>query len=186
MLNQHVKKISIILLFPPVALIYILLLISCSVPVPVTYSPSSALKGQGTFKAETFIYLPHEQGRVEANQIKNTAAGKIYINDNLDIFITEAIAKELSFIGYTMDEFSDLVIAGVIEEFIADDFGFTIDWSISIKYDVIVRGETVYSNLFRSKTKTSKGPGFVPPAITYIIRETIESFIKDAKAKNIL
>jgi hypothetical protein len=196
---KGVKIVSLKGMFMFAGIVFFALsLTSCGITYTVTftYSPGSIfkgspgsiskLKGNGPVKVEKFIYVPNAEGKVKANQIQNTAIGSIFTTENVDKFITESVIKQLSFVGYSVDDSSGRIVSGSINEFMRDDLGVSCAWSLSVKYEVEKEGKNVYSNTFNAKTSTPKEPEFVQGAVYQIVRECIEKFLKDAHEKNIL
>jgi len=181
------KKLGIAYYLLPLALTAPILS-SCSGTIAMAYSPSLVLKGKGPVAVEPLKYVPHEEKKVEANQMQNTAVGAIYLTEPVSKFITDALVKELAFTGYSIDPTSDRIVRGAIRQFMADDLGYSVDWSVALNLEVLTgpSKSVDYSGSCEANTKTSKGPGFAHGAVSQILRDCIEKFLKDVQAKRVL
>jgi uncharacterized lipoprotein len=146
---------------------------------PVNYAPGSVLTATGAVGVSGFRYLPADSGAVATNQIKNTAMGSIKIDRDVKDFFRDAVFAELRFVGVKMGE-NSRTLSGDIVDFLIDDLGYSIDWTLRVKYRVTATGTA--SPLFESEKliqrKTAK---FVNPfgALNETIKLNIEELIKD-------
>lgn len=170
------KKLS--LLLPAVAL---LLLAGCGTPtVSMNYAPSSVLSLSGHASVADFKYLPPiKDPKIKPNQVRNTALGNVLFDDPVDRMFRDAVFKELRFVGVTLDR-NDLVLSGEIEEFLIDDLGYSIDWTLRVKYVLTdtKSGTATYTAVKNTQRKTGK---FGNPfgALNETIKVNIEELIKD-------
>jgi hypothetical protein len=113
----------------------VLLLSGCA-PLPVNYAPSSIKSASGALRVGEFNYLPASGASarpVAANQIRNTALGQIKIDRDVNVFVRDAVFAELRMMGVNIND-SSKFLTGDIEEFLIDDLGYSVDWTIRIKY----------------------------------------------------
>ncbi|HEY3644213.1 MAG TPA: hypothetical protein VGM16_02645 [Gammaproteobacteria bacterium] len=156
-------------------------------PVPVTYSPASTLSATGDVTVGTFNYDPAEKGttnkngnliKVQPNQIRNTAIGSIMIAEPVGQYVQEAVFKELRFVGVKLDN-KNLVLTGEIQDFLADDLGYSVDWTLVTHYVVKDQGgKTVYDGPKTTKQKTAKFINF-NEALNTTIQKNIADLIQD-------
>ena len=59
--------------------------------------------------------------------------GEIKIDRDVKVLIRDAVFSELRFVGIKTNDPSK-VLSGEIEEFLIDDLGYSIDWTLRIKY----------------------------------------------------
>ena len=107
-----------------------------TVPVPVNYAPSSILSNSGATGVAQFTYAPADpdaEHPVAPDQIRNTAMGDIHIDCEVGRFVRDAVFAELRFTGIRTDDRTRL-LNGHIEEFLIDDLGYSVDWTLRIKY----------------------------------------------------
>jgi hypothetical protein len=107
-----------------------------SAPVPVNYAPSSILSNTGSLSVAPFSYAPAEPAAphpVAADQIRNTAMGDVRIDREVRVFVRDAVFAELRFTGIKTDD-RTRTLNGQIEEFLMDDLGYSVDWTLRIKY----------------------------------------------------
>lgn len=153
-------------------------LAGCASTIPLNYAPSSVLTASGTVQVAPFRYLPAEQGKVKSNQIRNTAIGNAYFDRNIDVFVRDAVFAELRFVGIkTGSEGNQL--SGEIEEFLIDDLGFSVDWTLTVHYVVKdTNGNIVYDQVKTTQRKTAKFAN-VFGALNETIKLNSEELIKD-------
>ena len=148
-------------------------------PIPLNYAPSSTLTASGAVSVSDFKYLPAENGKVAANQIKNTAIGNAYFDQPIAKFYRDAVFKELRFVGVKMDD-KNRVLSGDIDEFLIDDLGFHVDWTLQVHY-VVTNTQTnkiIYDSVKTTKRETAKFVG-TEAALNETVRLNIDDLIKD-------
>jgi uncharacterized lipoprotein len=103
--------------------------------VAASYAPSSALVAKGSLVLGPFVYDPALTGKVDANQVRNSALGGIYIDVPFAEFYSDALRKELRLTGVTLDG-DNRILTGEIKEFYMDDLGYSIDWILDVHFTV--------------------------------------------------
>lgn len=136
------------------------------------------MSATGSVDVVSFEYLPAASGKVKPNQIRNTALGTILFEQNIDTIFRDAVFKELKFMGVTMQN-DTRKLTGVIEEFLIDDLGYSVDWTVRVKFVVTEDGQVTYDSTKEIIRKTSK---FANPfgALNETIKLSIEELVKDA------
>ncbi len=156
-----------------------LALAGCSGTVPLTYSPSSVYTATGAVTIGSFVYLPAQKGEVSPKQIGNTAIGDIYLDKNIADYYQNAVFNEFRLIGIKVAN-PNRELTGTITKLLADDLGFSVDWTLTVNYTVKNKnGEDVlYQGEKTIKQNSSK---FAHPmgAFNEIIRKNIEALIRD-------
>jgi hypothetical protein len=154
-------------------------LAGCVSTVPVDYSPSSTLSATGAVQVADFKYLPAINGKVKPNQLRNTAIGAILLDKNIDVFFHNAVFTELRFVGVKVAD-NNLKLSGEINEFLVDDLGYSVDWTVDVHYVITnsATGAVVYDSDKITKNRTAKfANAFV--ALNQQIKQNIEDLIKD-------
>ncbi len=165
----------------PVATAAVLIgMVGCSPRVPATYSPSLALTVPGAVEVGEFKYLPAIRKEVAPNQIANTAIiGNIALDQDISKFFRDAVFLELRFTGVNVTS-GRRRLTGEIEQFLADDLGFNVDWTLKVRYVVIdtVTGATLYES---EKATTNRVAKFVNVLIApnEISKENIGLLLED-------
>ncbi len=159
----------------------ILIMAGCEpTPMSLNYSPSSILTAKGNVEVGDFTYQPAINKKVKPNQIRNTAIGCVIFEKNIDQIIKESIFKELRFVGITPQS-DNLVLRGDIVEFLIDDLGFSVKWTLEIEYRITDKSKNVevYKSVKAIHKKTDK---FSNPFGTLheVIKLNIEELIKDS------
>jgi uncharacterized lipoprotein len=133
-----------------------LMLGACSTaPIAVNYAPSSTMTVSGHEKVGTFKYLPAEQGKAKPNQIRNTAIGNILFDKDISDYFKDALFDESRFVGIKMGEGPE--ISGTINDFLVDDLGWSVDWTLDVTYEVRkADGSTCYTGDKVLKKHTAK------------------------------
>jgi hypothetical protein len=157
----------------------LLALAGCSTkPIPLNYAPSSVLSAHGTVNVTTFEYLPAKGGEVKPNQVRNTAMGDVLFERNVDVILRDAVFSELRLVGVTMDGQAD-ALSGQIQEFLIDDLGYSVDWTLRIRYVVKDKeGKVVYDQVKETKRNTSKFVN-VFASLNETIKHNAELIIQD-------
>lgn len=155
-------------------------------PVPVNYAPSSVLSASGSLQVGDFAYLPAEAApkdpetkRVAPNQIRNTAMGDILIDREVKTFVRDGVFAELRFVGIKMAD-PRRVLSGRIEDFLVDDLGFNVDWSLRVAYEVVDPGTkaVLYKSVKSTSRRTAKGPNAFG-ALNETVKLSAEELVKD-------
>jgi len=163
-----------------------LITVGCSSPqaLPVNYAPSSVMTATGTVSVTDFTYLPSEvapPGKtvVATNQIRNTAMGDIKIDRDVKVFVRDAIFSELRLVGIKTTE-NSRVLKGEIEEFLIDDLGYNVDWTLRINYTITESAtkKELYSSVKNIQRRTAKFAN-VFGALNETIKLNAEELLKD-------
>jgi hypothetical protein len=161
----------------------ILALSGCAdTPAPVNYAPSSVKTATGSLSVANFKYLPAEPSTpkpIAANQIRNTAMGSIKIDRDVNVFVRDAVFAELRFVGVKTND-DKKVLTGDVEEFLVDDLGFSVDWTLRIHYTLTSAAsqEVIYQS---EKIETRKTAKFANPfgALNETIKLNVEELLDD-------
>jgi uncharacterized lipoprotein len=151
-------------------------------PVPVNYAPSSVKTATGALTVGDFRYLPSEAGatkQVAPNVIRNTAIGTIGIDREVRTFVRDAVFSELRFVGIKTND-PHRVLTGEIEEFLADDLGFNVDWTLRTKYTLrdSASNQTIFEAVKSTQRRTAK---FANPfgALNETVKLNVEQLLDD-------
>jgi uncharacterized lipoprotein len=150
-------------------------------PARVDYTPSSVMSATGSVSVVDFRYIPFESSVVASNQIKNTALGKIEIDKDVKDFFRDAVVAELRIVGIKLDSRTRM-LGGDISEFIADDLGFTVNWTLRVRYLVKeIEGNKV---LFESEKVVQRRTAKINllnrfGALNETIKLNVEQLLKD-------
>jgi len=158
----------------------------CSTPpLTMNYAPSSVLSASGNVNVGSFIYTPAQSGKIKPNQIRNTALGTILFEKNINDIYKEAVFKELRFVGVKMND-AGVTLTGDVQEFLIDDLGYSVDWTLVVKYVVTKQdGTVVYEAVKTMKKHTSKFDN-VFGTLNEVIKLNIEELIKDEEFKKVI
>ena len=155
----------------------------CTPKHVINYAPSSVLTVKGNTQIGQFNYLPAQQGKVKQNQVENTALGSIIFEQNVNDLFQKAVFSELRLVGVNVNS-SKNILTGNINQFLIDDLGFSVDWTVNVNY--IVKNKNSNKVCF-DQTKiihktTSK---FSNPfgALNEVIKLNIEELMKDSRFK---
>ena len=165
----------------PLVLILVVVALSLGgcAPISLNYSPSSAMTASGSFSVSDFKYMPAIEGKVKPDQIKNTALGSFIVDKNIDVFFKEAVFKEFRFVGIKMED-KNKILGGEIQEFLVDDLGFRVDWTLRVKYELFNKqtGTLIYETTKLTQRRTQK---FANPFgdLNETVKLNIEELLKD-------
>ena len=166
-------------------------LMACSGTIPSSYTPGNIVRTDGATAIGDFTYQPHDQGRAAPNQLMNTAAGTIYISENVVDLVRRATALELEKSGVRLDQDAGIAIGGDVLEFKADDLGYSVDWYYSIRYRIHSAGNPIpmFERTYTAPKKTTGKfgqPGDYTESVNVMIREAYEQFAGDPDVQAIL
>ena len=152
----------------------------------MNYSPSSTLSAEGAVSVVAFTYSAADGGKIKANQIRNTALGNAYFGKDIAKIYEESVFKELRFVGIKVDS-DKLSLGGDVQEFLMDDLGYSVDWTLRVKYHVKEKqsGQILYDEVKEIRKKTEKF-GNVFGVLNEIIKLNIEELIKDEKFRSLI
>ncbi len=109
--------------------------------------------------------------------------GTLLFEQNIDTIIKEAVFKELRFVGVKTDS-PNIKLSGEVQEFLIDDLGYSVDWTLRVRYVVTKNDGTLsYDSLKNIQKRTSKFAN-VFGALNEIIKANIEELIKDEAFRN--
>ncbi|XQM36066.1 Lipoprotein [Cupriavidus sp. H19C3] len=142
------------------------------------------MSANGSLSVSDFKYLPAEpsaQGQVPVNVIKNTAIGTIKIDKDVSKYVRDAVFAELRFVGIQTND-KRHVLSGEIQEFLIDDLGYSVDWTLTIKYVLTDASSktVVFDAVKETKRKTAKFVN-VFGAMNETVKLNVEELLKDSR-----
>ncbi|MBV7484108.1 hypothetical protein KW845_14170 [Bordetella sp. BOR01] len=123
----------------------------------------------------------YQPARIEPNQIRNTAMGSILLEKDIKDLVRDATFAELRFMGVKVNGTAQATrLTGDIQEFLIDDLGYSVDWTLRVAYLVADKasGKPVYQATKEIKRRTTKFANFFG-ALNDTIRLNIEELVKD-------
>lgn len=171
-MTSHIKKLALVS--------FVATLAGCSgQPLTVTYTPSSTLTAEGSMDVGSFSYRPSEiNPDIRPNQIRNTAIGSILFDDSIANYFERAVFTEARFTGIKVGK-SDTKLTGEIKEFLADDLGYSVDWTLDVEYVVTHKdGAVCYSRSHDVRKTTNKFVNIIG-SLNEVMRLNIERVISD-------
>ena len=159
---------------------FVLICTGCAnAPATVHYVPSSAMSIVGEIKIGDFKYSPGENNKkIKANQIRNTALGTILLENNIDEHFETALFSESEFVGLDVKE-CDNEMSGDIIEFLIDDLGYSIDWTLEVNY--VLKGEDgndCYNKVHKIEKNSDKFTNSLG-VLKEVMKLNIEEALKD-------
>lgn len=151
------------------------------------------MEGEGRVAVGDFKYLSSEDGKLKSNQV-NTGIGlnSFYSDSDIKDYVSDALSKELKFIGYKLDHRSSLSISGTILEYSMDYIGVrNVDAKVNIEFIVTSlldgKREEIYRKKHEGFYSASK---LMSTEFTLMMNEAlkncIKSFVVDVQAKKVL
>ncbi|HYG42943.1 MAG TPA: hypothetical protein VEA17_08480 [Bordetella sp.] len=123
----------------------------------------------------------YQPSLIEPNQIRNTAMGSILLEKDIKDLVRDATFAELRFMGVKVNGTAQATrLTGDIQEFLIDDLGYSVDWTLRIAYVVVDKAgdKPVYQSTKEIKRRTTKFANFFG-ALNDTIRLNIEELVKD-------
>ncbi|MGS1006501.1 hypothetical protein [Achromobacter anxifer] len=119
--------------------------------------------------------------QIAPNQVRNTAIGNILLEKDVKDFVRDATFAELRFIGVKVNGNQQRrLLTAEVEEFLADDLGYSVDWTLRIAYVVTDKAtqKPVYTQTKETKRRTNKFANFFT-SLNDSIRLSTEALAKD-------
>jgi len=162
------------------ALALLLLASGCATPEHViNYAPSSTMTVAGDAKVGNFRYIPSEiDSEITPNQIRNTAMNDIKFEKNIHEYFETAVFSEFRLVGIKIDG-KENVVTGEISEFIIDDLGYSVDWTLDVRYVVKRPDNSVCYDQFHSFKKHTPKFGNTFGTLNEVIKSNIELALSD-------
>ena len=156
------------------ALVSVTILSGCATTVPLNYSPSSAMTATGSVAVESFTYVPATSGAVDPNEIRSMQLGTPKFDQNIDTLIRDAIFKEFRMVGIRTDD-QQTKLTGEIQEFRKDGFGYSVDWTLRIRYIVTGPNGVKYEAVKETKRTLAN----ILASVNELIKLNIEGLLSD-------
>lgn len=147
-------------------------------PLSINYAPSSTMSASGNVDVEAFTYLPGANGTVKPNQVRNTAMGNAYFDETIDVMVRDAVFTELRFVGVDVGDDNPTKLTGEIQEFLMDDLGYSVDWTLRIKYTLTDATGTTYESVKEIQRNTNKFANIFG-SFNETIKLNVEELLKD-------
>lgn len=192
----------------------VLLFTGCAATtIPVNYSAQNFVRYAGKAEIGNFTYAPSEvyvsvgtgttvisnsrraepsrklATKVAPNQLQNTAIDNVYIGVNVADLVKRATALELEKTGFVIGD-SNIQVSGDVLEFKANDLGYNVDWTYSIRYKLTDKssGLELFSKIYIAEPKKTGKFGMASdytPSINEMILSAYDKFITDDQVKKI-
>lgn len=173
-----------------VSIVVAFLFCGCAGTIPVTYTAQNFERYQSRAAIGPFTYAPADQGKVKPNQLQNTALSVVYVTVNIADYVQRANALELEKTGFTLDDSNPLQVSGDVLEFKADDLGYSVTWTYSIRYKITRKSDStiLLDKVYTAEPKKT-GKFGLPSDYTSAVNEMIlagyDKFIRDDEVKKI-
>lgn len=166
----------------------------CAGTIPTeSYTPQNHIRYENanSIALGTFTYSPTSKHPIAPNQIQNTAVGSVYISSNVSDFVKRATALELEKTGLKLSDLASIAVSGDVLEFMADDLGYSIDWTYRIRYKLIDQktGNEIYSAEYKPSIKKTGKFGLASDfssSVNNVVLDGYTLFARDAKVRGIL
>lgn len=152
----------------------------CGSVLPLNYPPSSTMVVKGETKIGDFEYLPVQKFDIKENQIRNTAIGSALFEKNINQFFKDALFNESRLVGINVGSDKN-ILSGQINDFLMDDLGHSVDWTLVVRYDLKKDGVLCFSKTKVIDKNTLKGAVLI--FLNQIIQLNIEELFKDEDFK---
>ena len=174
-----------------VVTIVVATLCGCAETIPITYTPQNYVRYQGQVDIGQFTYEPSTQGEVKPNQLQNTAIGSVYISTDIADLVQRATALELEKTGFQIGDTHPLQVSGDVLEFKANDLGYSVGWTYSIRYKIVRKADstTLLNKVYTAdpkKTGKFNMPSDYGPSVNEMILAGYDMFIRDDEVRKIL
>ncbi len=162
---------------------------ACTTMLTPVYTPKSELTIGGTATLGNVHYLPHEQDGFDANELDDSAVGRIVLSEPVADFVRRALASELKTSGVALDANAPLAVVSDVEAFKVGTAGFRVEWYVRLRIGVMRRSDhavlyegTFDAELTHGKFATWELSGF-PAAV---VAQALQKFFQQEEALRLL
>jgi len=149
-------------------------LCGCSLTLTLPYQPTTTAELKGNIEVDNFKYFPRPG--VKQNQVRNTAAGTIYLTENVEDFYCNALKREMRQATLSLKPGAKCKLSGEVNDFAMDDLGYSVTYISNVHYVLTdTSGKALYDNIFDIRFETSKF--LVAQAVFANINKTISDNI---------
>ena len=138
----------------PIMTIVLFLIAGCSIKATLPYTPVSTSEINAQFEVENFSYIPPDK-KLKPNQVQNTAAGSLYLTDNIDVFFTNDVKRELRQSEISLKPTGQCKMSGKLEQLLIDDLGYSVTYVSDATYTVTGPDNNTIYNSTKSVNFTS-------------------------------
>lgn len=119
-----------------------LLLGACEVKFSLpAYQPVTTVEMRGAIAVSDFRYTPPKD-TIKSNQIRETAAGTIYMTEDVGTYFANAVRRELRQTGLSLQT-DKCTLTGTVHDFAMESLGFSSDYITDVEYRLRGAGEHV-------------------------------------------
>ena len=167
-------------------------LVGCAGTLPTnSYIPQNIVRVDGRTDVGNFTYRPFLDKKVgKENQIQNTAIGSIYTASSVAEYVKRGTALELEKSGVSIDAGAPISVEGNIIKFMADDLGYSVDWTYIVQYVIRnkIDGSVLFDKTFKPTVKKT-GKFGLPLDYANVIAECVLSgydlFIREKQVQEV-
>jgi hypothetical protein len=163
------------------------LLTGCAGPgVPTNYAPASIKSASGNLSVGSFQYVAKDRNGnpMAPDIIRNTALGTVRLDRSVATYVRDGVFAELRIMGVKVNDPAK-VLTGVVEEFLVDDLGYSVDWTLRVKYTLTdsATKAVLYDAVKSTNRKTAK---MVNPfgALNETLKLSAEQLVDDVTFTN--
>jgi hypothetical protein len=153
------------------------------------YQPSGQLKGSGPVRVDSFTYAGHPTGLMKQKELE-TSAGDVealYLSQDIGMFVTSAVKKELAAAGYTVASEAGRTVSGTIEHFFLDYVGADEQrFQIRVVFSVAKNGTPAFTSSCRANRQQVKDWMKSGLLIERGTKDCLEEFLHDAQTAGAL
>lgn len=150
------------------------------------YTPVTTEEVGGNISVNNFSYYP-KQG-VAQNEIHETAAGRIFLTEDVGVYYANALRRELRQSGVSLKD-SNCTLEGEVNDFTIDSLGFSADYMTDVRYMVKdAKQSALFDNTYRVKFNTTK---FVAAPVLFAninksVSDNIDQLLKDQSFRKVV
>jgi hypothetical protein len=164
-----------------------LLLGACTATVALPgYQSVTTEELSGSVSVREFLYTP--RSGVEQNEIRETAAGRVFVTEPIGVYFTNAVRRELRQASVTLRD-GECALDGTIYDFALESLGFEATYITEVTYRLArADGTQLVERPVRVSFKTSKflEASLIMAAIGRSVSDNIAVLLADPAFRNAL
>ncbi len=164
------------------AILSLTTLAACSAKLSLPpYQPTTSTEIDAAVEVNNFSYFPKEG--VAQNEIRETAAGHVYLTEDVGTYFANAVRREMRQANMSIQS-KNCTLDGEVNDFATDSLGYSVDYITDVRY-ILRRTDnqkTLFDNTYTVKFNASK---FVVADVFFaninkMVSDNIDQLLKDS------
>jgi len=167
-----------------IAVCSVLALSACAeARISLNYIPTSTEEIDSQIYVNDFTYHPQEG--IQLDEIRETAAGRVFLSEPVGRFISDAVRREFRQSGISLKNIADCYMSGEINDFAMDSLGYSSDYISDIRYILYDKSndKVLFDSSYQVNFNTSKFvvASVIMANINKVVSDNVKQLLVDPK-----